>query len=144
MKEIDLSVIIPSYNVSQYVKKSIDSIKAQRGINYEIIVVDDGSTDQTLETLMDSYGKESNIKIISKKNQGSGIARNTGLDVARGTYVYFMDADDLIDEMMFKEIFNKIDSISYKPDMILFGFYSFYADSKVINHNYYKNKEFLI
>lgn len=121
-KKIDLSIILPAYNVEKYVKKSLDSILSQNGINYEIIIVNDGSKDGTLETIRGFFEEDIRVKIIDQKNQGSGYARNTGLSYAQGEYVYFMDPDDLIKPEMFHEIFSNLESIESLPDVILFSF----------------------
>lgn len=144
MDTIDLSVILPSYNVSKYIRNSIESIISQTGVSYEIIIVDDGSTDETLSLLNKYYKSNPNISIIHQENQGSGIARNTGLSKASGKYVYFMDPDDSIAPGMFYEIFKKISLLNCNPDMILFGYYSSYSDSKKIKHHKYNlDEEFL-
>lgn len=87
-----VSVIIPSYNYARYVREAIDSVLAQARPPLEIIVVDDGSTDDTA-TVLATYGDR--IRVFQQKNQGVAIARNTGIAAARGEYVAFMDADDI-------------------------------------------------
>lgn len=87
-----VSVIIPVYNASNYVAKAINSVLAQGYNNYEIIVVDDGSTDETREVL---NGYEDRIRYVYQNNAGPAKARNTGIKQARGDYITFLDADDL-------------------------------------------------
>ncbi len=87
-----ISVIIPTFNTGKYISEAITSVFAQKYPNIEIIVVDDGSTDNTLEVLK-TFGDT--IKVISQKNTGPAAARNTGLRNARGTIVGLLDADDI-------------------------------------------------
>lgn len=86
------SVIIPTYNREEYLRQAIDSVLAQSLKNYEIIVVDDGSTDRTPEALK-SYGER--IKTLRQINQGPEVARNAGASMASGEYLAFLDSDDL-------------------------------------------------
>lgn len=93
-----ISVILPIYNVSQYLKRCIDSVMAQTYKNIEIILVDDGSTDDS-GMICDEYAKlDSRIKVVHKKNGGLSSARNAGIDVAKGEYLTFIDSDDYVDE----------------------------------------------
>lgn len=91
-KELLVSTIIPTYNRSRIVVEAIDSILSQTYGNIEIIVVDDGSTDDTLERLR-QYGDR--IRVLSQQNAGPGIARNRGIAAARGELIAFLDSDDL-------------------------------------------------
>ncbi|MBL4899048.1 MAG: glycosyltransferase family 2 protein [Colwellia sp.] len=96
-----VSVIIPTYNRNELVLDAIDSVLEQTFQNFEIIIVDDGSTDDT-KTHIDKYQKkDTRIKYIFQENQGVSIARNTGIDAAQGQYIAFLDSDDrfLIDKL---------------------------------------------
>ena len=95
---LQLSVIIPCYNVEQYISRCLESLLKQDLSQdlYEIVIIDDGSTDKTIELASGYAGTHANIKIVSQENQGVGIARNTGLSVAQGKYIWFVDADDWI------------------------------------------------
>ncbi len=92
------SVVIPVYNVKDYLEKCVDSVLAQDCGDYEIILVDDGSTDGVSPELCDRYALASpdRIRVIHQENQGLGGARNTGLEAARGEYLFFVDSDDRI------------------------------------------------
>lgn len=91
---VKVSVIIPCYNVELYISDCLDSVLAQTLQEIEVICIDDGSTDGTLN-ILEEYGSQyKNLDILSQKNQGSGIARNRGICAARGEYLAFMDADD--------------------------------------------------
>ena len=93
MTEPLISVIIPVYNVAQYVKEAIDSVINQTYKKLEIIVIDDGSTDESGK-ICDSYAADPRVKVIHQKNKGLSGARNTGLDVMTGDVVAFLDSDD--------------------------------------------------
>lgn len=87
-----ISIIIPAYNVEKYIAKCLDSIKNQTFQNYEVIIVDDGSTDNTLEIINQYISKR--FRVFSQKNKGAGEARNTGIKKAIGKYITFVDSDD--------------------------------------------------
>ena len=91
-----ISIIVPTYNVEKYIRTCIESILAQTYRNIEVIIVNDGSTDQSLAVISDLICSHHNVKVINQKNQGLSVARNTGIDVATGKYITFVDADDKI------------------------------------------------
>lgn len=89
-----VSIIIPVYNVERYIKRCIDSVLAQTMKDFELILVDDGSLDKCGQ-ICDEYAKcDSRINVVHKENEGVSAARNTGLDLAKGKYVVFLDSDD--------------------------------------------------
>ncbi len=92
---VKISVIIPVYNSSNYIKKTINSVYNQSLDDLEVVCVNDGSTDNSLEILKNLNNKYDTLKVISQKNQGPGKARNVGLDAAEGEFVAFLDADDI-------------------------------------------------
>ena len=90
-----ISVIIPSYNRANFLTKTIKSIQRQNFKNIEILIVDDGSTDNTIKVLRNLKQKDNRIKIIQhKKNKGEAAARNTGIERSKGNYIAFLDSDD--------------------------------------------------
>lgn len=95
---MELSIIIPVYNVEKYIKRCVDSVLQQDYHDYEIILVDDGSTDSSGK-ICDSFNSQhpSNIHVIHKKNGGPSAARNDALDIANGRYIMFIDGDDWIE-----------------------------------------------
>ena len=96
-----LSIIIPVYNVSKYLKFTLDNVLLQEYTNYELILVDDGSTDGSGK-ICDDYAKHDfRIKVIHQENQGVSVARNTGVSAATGEYIGFVESDDLIEPSMF-------------------------------------------
>ena len=112
-----ISIIVPVYNVEKYIKKCIDSIISQSYKKYELIIVDDGSTDNSRQ-IIDSYNDE-RIKVISQKNKGLSGARNTALKHITGEYVMFVDGDDWLDENCLLECVARIDD---DTDIIIFPF----------------------
>lgn len=91
-----ISVVIPVYNVERYLAECVDSVLAQSFGDYEILLVDDGATDSSGRMCDDYAGRDSRIRVIHRENGGLSAARNTGLDAAEGTYIYFLDSDDHI------------------------------------------------
>ena len=108
VEKIKVSVIIPVYQVENYLERAIDSVLAQTLEEKEIILVDDGSQDASPE-ICDRYAQEHPglIHVIHKPNEGLGMARNTGLDVARGEYVAFLDSDDTVEPEMYAAMYAK-------------------------------------
>nr|WP_194191072.1 glycosyltransferase [Clostridium chrysemydis] len=108
-----VSVVVPIYNVENYLDKCINSIINQSLKDIEIILVDDGSTDNSLKIIEDFKKRDNRIKVIQKKNGGQGSARNEGIKIASGEYIGFVDADDYIDldmyEKLYKEANGKLD-----------------------------------
>lgn len=105
---IQISIIVPVYNIDKYINKCIDSILNQSFVNFELILVDDGSTDDS-GLICDKYANEdSRIRVIHKENGGLSSARNAGLDIAKGKYIGFVDSDDYIDKNMYKYLFEVI------------------------------------
>lgn len=108
MEQDLISVVIPVYNVEKYFKRCIDSVLRQTYSNIEIIIVDDGSKDNS-GNLCDEYGKkDSRIKVFHKENGGLSSARNFGLEKALGKYICFIDSDDFIDENYIIIMYNKM------------------------------------
>ncbi|MDD2425860.1 MAG: glycosyltransferase [Bacteroidales bacterium] len=91
-----VSVIIPAYNTAPYLVEAVDSVLNQTLKNFEVIIVDDGSTDNTLEIIQNYAQKDSRIKYYHQKNQGQSVARNLAMSASRGEYIYFMDSDDIL------------------------------------------------
>ena len=103
-----ISVIVPVYNVEEYVEKCVLSIINQTYKNLEIILVDDGSTDNSGKICDEIAIKDNRIKVIHKKNGGLSDARNVGIDIAKGDYLGFVDSDDYIDPDMYSILLNNM------------------------------------
>lgn len=93
-KVIDVSFIIPAYNLEHYIVECLESIEMQTKIVYEIIIINDGSTDNTLDIIKEYKNKDERIRIIDKQNEGVSVARNIGIENALGDYLCFVDGDD--------------------------------------------------
>lgn len=89
-----VTIVIPAYNVENYVGKSIESVLNQTATDWELIVINDGSTDNTLSIIQGYADKDSRIKVVDQANGGVSVARNKGLSLAQGEYLSFLDADD--------------------------------------------------
>lgn len=104
-----VSVIIPSYNAADYIAQTLESVLAQTLSDIEVIVVDDGSTDSTRDVAAEFARKDSRVTLIEQANQFAGVARNNGMAKARGTYLYFLDADDYIEKTALEELVDAIE-----------------------------------
>ncbi len=103
-----VSVIVPVYNTEKYLQKCIDSIVNQSYRNIEVILIDDGSTDNSA-SICDKFAENDNrVIVFHKDNEGLSVARNFGIDRATGEYILFVDSDDYIDAMMIEKLHNKI------------------------------------
>ena len=100
-----VSVVIPVYNSAKYLKECLNSIFVQTLEDWEVIAVNDGSSDES-PTILDAYAKrDSRFQVVHKENGGVSAARNDGLSVARGEYVFFMDSDDILDKDAFQNLY---------------------------------------
>ncbi|MCI6217042.1 MAG: glycosyltransferase, partial [Helicobacter sp.] len=132
-----VSVIIPVYNVEQYLRECLDSVTSQTLKQIEIICIDDGSTDNSLEILKEYQAKDTRIKIIRQKNGGLSSARNAGLAVAKGEYIQFVDSDDYLRTDALQLLTEKAQENDL--DMLTFGGYNFDGTSKSFQENSYWN-----
>jgi glycosyltransferase involved in cell wall biosynthesis len=114
-----LTVVIPAYNVEAYVKAAIDSVIAQTVPAAEIVIVDDGSTDRTGQIVEELYGHLPNVVILHTRNQGLGMARNTGTEAATGDFIYYFDSDDMLGPDFFQHFY---ETWRKQPDLDLFCF----------------------
>lgn len=120
MNNIDLSIIVPVFNVEGYLKRALDSILMQSSpINYEIVLIDDGSSDNS-GAICDEYQNNfSNVCVRHIENNGVSEARNLGISLSRGNYLFFMDPDDFVSEDFFEKIFPNLND---KWDVLCFGY----------------------
>jgi hypothetical protein len=124
---IKVSVIIPVYNGEDYIKDCLDSVLNQTLKDIQIIIINDGSIDNTQSILEEYYSKYPDIiKIVNKENEGQGKARNIGIGLAQGEFITFVDADDTIEPNMLEKLYNK------DADVILCDYYELTADNKNI------------
>ena len=146
-----LSIIIPAYNVEQYLERCIESCEKQdiSCRNYEILIVDDGSTDSTLSIANRLSIKYENIKIFSQENQGQSIARNLGLRKSSGKYIWFIDSDDYIKENCLRQSLqtleeNHLEILSFRMEVFRNNGRSFISKLEDFEINKVYDGEYLI
>ena len=128
-----ISVVVPVYNVEKYLKECIDSIINQTLEDIEIICVNDGSTDSSLEILNDYAKKDSRIIVINKSNSGYGHTMNMGLNAATGEYVGIIESDDFADKNMFEDLYKL--AKEYDADIVKGDWYNYWSKNKFARKN---------
>lgn len=124
----EISIIVPVYNVEKYLKKCVDSILNQTFRDFELILVDDGSPDNS-GAICDQYAKEdTRVRVIHKENGGLSSARNAGIEDAKGKYLGFVDSDDYIAEDMYELLYNNI--IKEDVDLSICGVFDVYKGER--------------
>lgn len=125
-----ISIIVPVYNAENFLRRCIDSILAQSNTNFELLLIDDGSTDGS-GAICDEYAaKDTRVRVFHKENGGVSSARNIGLDNAQGDYITFCDADDYVGD---EWLATYCDAMDQKVDFIVQGFYKIVGDDSVEN-----------
>lgn len=119
MSNTKVSIIVPVYNAEKYLKRCISSLQNQTLKDIEIVLVDDSSTDSSLEICKKMAAEDSRIKVIHKENEGAGLARNAALEIATGEYIGFLDSDDYVENEMFETLYNK--AIEHSSDLVMSG-----------------------
>ena len=119
---MDLSIIVPVYNVENYIRPCIESIFKQGldDADFEVIIVNDGSTDRSMEMIADIIQQHNNINVINQENQGLSVARNNGIAAAKGEYILMPDSDDLLIENSVQPLLST--ALSQKADLIVADF----------------------
>ena len=118
-----VSVIIPVYNGERFIEQCLNSVLNQTYENLEIICINDGSTDQSLKKLKEYAAKDDRVVVLSQENKGMSGARNSGMDIATGQYIAFVDCDDYIDVTMIEklvDIANRTDAEIVITNILLF------------------------
>ena len=118
---LKISVILPVYNVAQYLDSCLKSVIRQTLNEIEIICINDGSTDNSLEILKEFSRNDSRIIVITQENAGAGAARNKGLSLAKGKYLSFLDADDFFEPTMLEDAYKaceekQLDFVVFRSD----------------------------
>lgn len=127
----EISIIVPVYNVENYIHKCIDSILAQTFTDFQLILVNDGSADRCGEICEDYAGKDNRVEVIHKENGGLSSARNAGLDAARGKYIGFVDSDDYIAADMYSFLHGNITETN--ADISICSFYTVEPNGRVLH-----------
>ncbi len=125
-----ISVIIPVYNTEKYLKECIDSVVNQTLQDIEIVCVDDGSTDSSLD-ILNNYKKDPRLVVLSQKHQGAGCARNLALEVAQGEYLAFIDSDDFYDIDFCERMYNK--AVATDSDVVVCSARSYNVNDNIYN-----------
>lgn len=129
MKNPLISVIIPIYNVSQYLNRCLKSVADQTYKNLEIILVNDGSTDNSMGIIKKWARKDCRIKVINQKNKGLSGARNTGIKFAKGDYLTFIDADDYVTNDYVSYLYGLLKQNNFKSNLAICSLIKVFADS---------------
>ncbi len=125
-----LSITLAAYNVQDFIKQSLDSILNQSFKDFELILIDDASSDATPEILKEYAEKDDRIHLILKKeNQGLAVARNESLALAKGKYITFLDGDDIYDTTLFEKAVNLAEK--EESDMVLWDYVTFYVEDEI-------------
>ncbi len=136
MEEIKVSIIVPVYNVENYLEECINSIVFQDYSNWELLLIDDGSSDGSA-SICDKYSNsDPRIVTIHQENRGASVARNRGIDLASGKYVMFVDSDDYIENSMLMKMIQAMEEES--ADLVICG-YARFTESYVDRRSYSKN-----
>ena len=140
-----ISIVVPVYNVEKYVEESLKSLLNQTYKNIEVICVDDGSSDSSLNILKNIAESDGRVKIIEQKNAGAGAARNNGINHSNGKYIYFFDSDDVAAKNLLEKAYNR--AMETDADIVAFNGYTFTNDDistkklkKEYNSNIIKDK----
>ena len=126
VKNPKISIVIAMYNIQSYIADCVKSCLHQEGVDkdaYEIIIVNDGSTDNSLSIAETAINGTNNARIINQSNAGVSVARNTGIDHARGEYIWFVDGDDLVEPYSIRTLIDEIEKTSC--DIYIFNYRSF-------------------
>ena len=116
-----ISIIVPIYNAEKVLKRCVDSILNQSYKNFELILINDGSKDKSIDIINEYKEKDERIKVIDNKNKGVSETRNIGIKTSKGEYIQFIDADDFIDPYMIEETLKEIEK--NKADSVITGLY---------------------
>lgn len=139
---VRISVIIPVFNCEKYLDTCIRSVLMQDYQDYEIICVDDKSTDGSLDMLKQYAKDDERIKILSNdENKGPGYCRNKALDIAKGKYIFFLDGDDWIEKETLGILYAQCEKD--KLDLIMFKYIAYYDDKKEFGHEPYYDMEYM-
>lgn len=145
------SIIIPVYNAEMTITKTIEVLKELDDLTFEVLLINDGSRDNTEKTIKDSIGDDERFLLFTKKNEGPGLARNYGIEHAKGDYLLFFDADDFPEKTILKD-YSTVISDNLELDLIISSFtFRTLNQEKIVDekkylvdeHIYSSNKEFL-
>ena len=127
-----ISIILPIYNVEKYLEECLESIRNQSYKDYELIIVNDGSTDESGKIVEDYRDKFKYVKIINQENKGISEARNTGLKYAKGEYILFVDSDDYLRKDTLEKLINT--ALETNSDIVISNYYLYFHNGNDIKH----------
>ena len=136
-----ISVIVPIYNTEKYLVECVESIREQTYSNIEIILVDDGSTDASIEICDEFSKKDSRVRVFHKENEGSAVAKNFGIQQSKGEYIILVDSDDIVSDKMIEVLYTHIKE---KNADIAIGNYYIYDESDKNFYFYVTDKDFSV
>ena len=122
--DVDISLIVPVYNVENYLERCLLSVENQTFENFEVIIVNDGSTDGSLRVIQRFLNRNMNFKLIDQENKGLGEARNVGIKNSCGRYVAFLDSDDFLEPNYLEKLY--LSAIRTCADIVCCNFYFYY------------------
>lgn len=128
-----ISIIIPVYNTEKYLVRCINSVLIQSYKNIEVILIDDGSTDNSYKICLGFSKLDKRIKVVKQQNSGASMARNKGVNIAKGKYIGFVDSDDIIDKDMFKTLYDNL--VKYDADLSICEVVRFNKEPNFNNSN---------
>lgn len=134
-----ISVVIPVYNTAPYLEKCLESVVNQTYQNLQVIIINDGSTDNSAEICQKFSEKDDRIEFINKQNEGVSIARNIGIEKSKGEWIYFLDSDDFLEKNTFESLFEQAQENN--ADIIQFGLNTI-KDGKIIDTDFPKTESF--
>lgn len=134
-----VSVIIPVYNSENYLEKCLSSILTQTLTDIEIILIDDGSTDSSLEIIKQYSKKYNNVKYKTKENEGQAVARNIGIEMATGEFISFVDSDDYIESTMLEKLYTKAQKED--SDIVICDYIEQYSNKKILRKSLYVDSD---
>lgn len=139
MADLLVTVVVPVYNVEKYLNRCVESIVNQTYKNLEIILVDDGSTDNCPSMCDEWENKDSRIIVVHKTNAGLGMARNTGIEHASGEYIFFFDSDDYVETTIVEKCITSANK--YCSDAVIYGRCEVYDDGRCVVKNINSRKD---
>lgn len=135
-----VSIVVPVYNMSNSIEQCVQSLMNQDYNNLEIILVDDGSKDNSYDVCLNIANRDGRIRVIHTENRGSGPARNTGIENAKGEYIYFPDADDYLEPYAISRLVKATNGGQF--DLVVFGYRNAHPDGKTISEKKYQDQIF--
>lgn len=124
-----ISIIVPVYNSEVYLRQCLDSIISQTLTDYEVIIVDDGSTDNSYTICSDYESRDQRIRLVKHENRGPSFARNVALEIAQGEFIGFVDSDDWIEIDMYDSLYRSL--IKNNADIAICGYYTIHKQGQV-------------